>query len=205
MFAALGSRDSGIRTHRDKVEWVRDMEALLKLRDSGTIGEVVDWLIETKHPPIPDAVERKERELRDLGPRPAFEEKSPLETLSRLRQVRYREVTALDGFLDERTPFLTKHGVKGAEFENVLIVHGRGWNLYNFNQFLDWAPDKYPTDKLGTYERNRNLFKVVCSRAKRRLALLFTQEVSDNALATLAAWFGNDAIHPIHLPQVVHS
>jgi hypothetical protein len=67
MFAALGSRDSGIRTHSDKVEWVRDMEALLKFRDSGTIGEVVDWLIETQHPPIPDAVERKERELRASG------------------------------------------------------------------------------------------------------------------------------------------
>ena len=28
----------------------------------------------------------------------------------------------------------TQHGVKGAEFENVLVIIGRGWNQYNFGR-----------------------------------------------------------------------
>lgn len=30
-----------------------------------------------------------------------------------------------------------KHGVKDAEFENVLVVVGRGWNKYNFGKMLE--------------------------------------------------------------------
>jgi DNA helicase-2/ATP-dependent DNA helicase PcrA len=38
--------------------------------------------------------------------------------------------------LNEPTPFATKHGVKGEEYENVIVVVGRGWNQYNFSDFL---------------------------------------------------------------------
>lgn len=51
-----------------------------------------------------------------------------------------------------------------------------------------------PADKIEAYQRNRNLFYVVCSRPKRRLALLFTQELTTRALETLAKWFGSAAI-----------
>src|SRR3546814_9656565 len=82
---------------------------------------------------------------------------------------------ALDRFIDGHTPFATKHGVKGAEFENVLVVVGRGWNKYNFAQMLEWIDAGPPPDKLEFFENNRNLFYVACSRPKVRLALLFTQ------------------------------
>jgi DNA helicase-2/ATP-dependent DNA helicase PcrA len=86
----------------------------------------------------------------------------------------------------------TKHSVKGDEFENVVVVLGRGWNLYNFNQYLEWAaaPNTVSATDRETYERNRNLFYVCCSRPTTRLALLFTQLLSNDALTTLAGWFG---------------
>src|SRR3546814_1202712 len=72
----------------------------------------------------------------------------------------------LDRFIDGHTPFATKHGVKGAEFENVLVVVGRGWNKYNFAQMLEWIDAGPPPDKLEFFENNRNLFYVACSRPK---------------------------------------
>lgn len=63
MFAALGRRTPAIRTHADKVGWVEDMNRLLELRATDTIGAVLDHLRLTERPRLPDAVERKEREL----------------------------------------------------------------------------------------------------------------------------------------------
>ena len=91
----------------------------------------------------------------------------------------------------------TKHGVKGAEFENVLVVVGRGWNQYNFGEMLELAgASVIPVAKEEAFERNRNLFYVACSRPQKRLAILFTQLLSPEAIATLESWFGADAVTP---------
>ena len=100
----------------------------------------------------------------------------PLKELDHLHAVPYQEIVALCSYLSGHSPFETKHGVKGAEFDNVLVVVGRGWNRYNF------SPDartgsrspRYSPDRHGAFERNRNLFYVTCSRPKKRLAVLFT-------------------------------
>ncbi len=76
--------------------------------------------------------------------------------------------------------------MKGAEFENVLVVVGRGWNRYNFGEMLELASAAViPVAKQDAFERNRNLFYVVCSRPKKRLALIFTQALSAGAIGTL--------------------
>lgn len=201
MFAALGRRTPPIQSHKDKLSWAEELDALLKLRAGGTIGGVLDYLKHAKHIRLPDAVERKERELEQVGKNPTAEESPSIERLRKLRNVSYKEVVALDRFIDGFTPFSTKHGVKGAEFENVLVVVGRGWNQYNFNQFLEWAgaPDAIPPGKEEAFERNRNLFYVACSRPKKRLAILFTQKLSDKAMATLAKWFGSEDIHSLRI------
>ncbi|MBU0723327.1 ATP-dependent helicase [Patescibacteria group bacterium] len=195
MFAALGRRTPAIQSYADKMSWAEDMNTLLKLRSMETIGAVLDHLRITKRPRLPDAVERKEQKIgqrvEDLEP----DEQSSIEQLRKLRDIHYQEVIALDRFIDGHTPFSTKHGVKGAEFENVLVIIGRGWNQYNFNQFLEWAEGTIPSNKRDAFERNRNLFYVVCSRPKKRLALLFTQKLSNQAIATLTKWFGKSNIH----------
>lgn len=106
------------------------------------------------------------------------------------RSVSYTEMIALDRFIDGHTPFATKHGVKGAEFENVVVVLGRGWNKYNFAQMLEWIDAAPPDDRAEMFENNRNLFYVACSRPKVRLALMFTQILNDNAMRKLTDWFG---------------
>jgi DNA helicase-2/ATP-dependent DNA helicase PcrA len=41
------------------------------------------------------------------------------------------------------------------------------------------------------------LLYVTCSRPRRRLAVLFTQELTDAALATLTDWFGEPNVYPL--------
>lgn len=194
MFGSFGTATPNIHKHADKVAWSDAMTTLIALRTSGTIGEVVDFIATQPHMRLPEPVEKAERRLAESGPEPAEGESSRVTQLRKLRAVPYAELIALDRFIDGHTPFATKHGVKGAEFENVLVIVGRGWNKYNFGQMLEWIEPGPPADKFEFFENNRNLFYVACSRPKVRLALLFTQLVSANAMARLTAWFGANNI-----------
>lgn len=195
MLALLGGSRPSIKTHSEKVRWKSDMDKLLQLRESGTIGDVIDYLGKSMLR-LPKSVERREQRAAQTEGVSEGETTS-VERLLLLKTVRYREVVALARFIEGHTPFETKHGVKGAEFENVLVVFGRGWNQYDFNQMLELAGGSIPSTKLAMYERNRNLFYVACSRPKKRLALLFTQKLSDAAISTARHWFGNDAMHSL--------
>ena len=193
MFSAIGRKAGRLTNVEEKLEWARDMQRLVDLRESGNIGDVIDLLKETRRPRLTDAVLRTERRLADAE-REEIDESRTLRQIDRLRAIPYTELIAFAEFINDHTPFSTKHGVKGAEFDNVLVVLGRGWNHYNWNQFLEWHPDRYPVNKEDSYIRNRNLFYVACSRPKTNLALLFTQKLSENALTTLEGWFGADNI-----------
>ena len=190
-----------MRSHANKAEWFSHMTALIESRQSHAIGVVMDHLRHGNRFAIPEAVERKERELEQRPEPLVAEEPDAVERLRNLRAIPYTQLRALAKFIEEQTPFSTKHGVKGVEFENVLVVFGRGWNQYNFNQFLEWAgAAQIPDGKADSYERNRNLFYVACSRPKKRLALLFTQKLSGNALNTLTKLVGSEAIHSLQSP-----
>lgn len=196
MTEVLGSRFLSIKSQTDKKKLTTDLDKLLELRENGTIGQVLDYLKSSGCPPLPEAVARTEKELLHASPE-EINESRRFREISNLRDVPYREVVQLSLYLDEHSPFTTKHGVKGAQFENVLAVFGRGWNQYNWKQFLEWSSTGVPDNKKATYERNRNLFYVACSRPKRRLTLLFTQELSAFAFNTLSQWFGEDKICPV--------
>lgn len=189
MFSVMGRKVGSLSNLAEKRDWMRDMQRLVELRVAGTIGDVIDLLKETRKPRLPDAVLRTEKKLAEAT-REEIDASRTLKQIEKLRPLPYSELIALADFINDHTPFSTKHGVKGAEFENVLVVLGRGWNQYNWNQFLEWFPNHYPNNKEDSYVRNRNLFYVACSRPKKNLALLFTQELTPAALRTLEGWFG---------------
>lgn len=193
MFSVVGRKTGKLASLSEKHEWARDMQRLVELRANGTIGEVVDILKETCKPHLPDAVLSAERRIA-VATREEIDASRMLQQVEKLRMLPYSELIALAAFINDHTPFATKHGVKGAEFENVIVVLGRGWSRYNWNQFLEWFPDQCPADKEESYIRNRNLFYVACSRPKKNLVLLFTQELTRRALGTLESWFGAENV-----------
>ena len=199
MFKYLNLKSPKIRVHADKVQWHQELVSLVKLRETGTIGQVIEHIKKIKRSKLPERILNSEKELQEILQKKeaerTAEETATLTRLQAIRSVPFRELSAFSNFVDDKTLFSTKHGVKGAQFENVMVILGRGWNLYNWNQMLEWAP-AVPKDKVDAFERNRNLFYVACSRPQKRLALVFTQKLSDNALAQLRNWFAVAPITP---------
>lgn len=190
MFQILGSAPA-IKAHADKISWRENMNRLKHLRTEGTIGEVLDHLKQCQRPHLSDRVMRREDELSRLNGNPVPEDATALARHYRLRSVPYREVIELVKFIEGSTPFATQHSVKGAEFENVLVVLGGGWNHYNWPQLLELLETNMITPKnTKGYHRARNLFYVAISRPKRRLAVLATQTMPENALKAAVRLFG---------------
>lgn len=200
MFRALHSKAPAIRCQADKKEWSDTMNKLIELRSEGTVGDVMNHLLSARRPRLPAAVERLERELQEFALGKQEEMPRQVRELRELRSIAYQEIVALCQYLSGHSPFETKHGVKGDQFENVLVVVGRGWKKYDFNEMLELAGQdgQVPASKVAAFERNRNLFYVTCSRPKKRLAILFTQELSDTALKTVRGWFGHDNVEPLN-------
>lgn len=203
MFKVIGTRTPKLKNQQDKRLWDTGLNRLLELRDAGNIGDIIDLLKETGYPKLSSKVEQQEAKyselmeipVEDLGDNTRF-----FNRIKGLRSINYSEIIELSKYLDDKTPFSTKHGVKGAEFENVLVVCGRGWNHYNWDNFLTWANNGIPNGKEPAFERNRNLFYVCCSRPKKRLAILFTQKLSNDSITTIENWFLEGNVHEL----VVH-
>ena len=95
-------------------------------------------------------------------------------TYEQLSNVKVMEFQKAVAFISPESQFSTDHGVKGEEYNSVLFVIGRGWNLYQFDRWMPRTGDVLNEQELKSYERNRNLFYVCCSRAKRNLILFVT-------------------------------
>jgi DNA helicase II / ATP-dependent DNA helicase PcrA len=84
--------------------------------------------------------------------------------------VPFKEVSVYHAVLERNLPYSTKHGVKGDEFDTVMVVlddAGANWSQYSFGNLL--AGSDATEARL---HRTRNLFYVSCSRAKRNLAVV---------------------------------
>lgn len=197
MFEAFGLKTSKIRNYSDKQLWSNSIKEMQNVRINGTIGEMIDLLKQTCKPRLSIKVEERERRLRDVNAK-IFEERNEadisfLDKMKKIRDIPYIEIPNLAKYIENKTLYSTKHGVKGAEFENVIIVLGRGWNQYNWNQYLEHVhAGDVAHDKIENYERNRNLFYVACSRPRKKLCLLFTQQLSANALLGIKKIFGDN-------------
>lgn len=199
MFSLLDQKIPLLHSHADKIEWKNVMTKLIQIRETGTVKDVINLLKETSKPLLPPSILNQEKKL--LMALDIQEELSNrLKELDDLHKISYTEIIALKKFLDGHSPFQTQHGVKGVEFENVFVVVSRGWNQYNFGEMLEWFENGVPKGKEDTFERNKNLFYVACSRPKKSLAILFTQTLTDSAISTLNKWFCKENI--ISLPQL---
>ena len=91
-----------------------------------------------------------------------------------LFQIKYKQIVKANTVAEKQTPFSTQHGTKGSEFENVLvIIDDTAWRNYSY--------DKYFSDDMSKetiYDRSRNLFYVVCSRAENNLVVLALSQIS---------------------------
>lgn len=81
-----------------------------------------------------------------------------------------REIRAYRSVLQNNMPYATKHGVKGDEFDTVIVVlddAGARWNKYAFGKQFEGADNS-----ADRWERTSNLLYVCCSRAKINLVVV---------------------------------
>lgn len=131
-----------------------------------------------------------------------------------------KEVAAMDAFLacpasqfsayydyvDQNSPFSTQQGIKGAEFERVLVVldDDEGTHVqFSYDKYLGIKAlsDRDETNKREgketTVERTRRLFYVCCTRAMKDLiVVLFTSDVAvGQRQITALGLFPEESIH----------
>ena len=199
MLEAFGLRTSKIRNHFDKEMWQNNMAKLEHHRNNGTVGDVIDLLKITQKPRLSPKLEEKEERFIEISKIKAADREADdikfFNKITRIRSIPYNEIPNLAAYINDKSIFSTKHGVKGAEFENVIVVLGRGWNHYNWSTFLENINQgNIKEEHREAFERNRNLFYVACSRPMKRLCLLFTQELTDTAMLGLKKLFLNNTI-----------
>ncbi|WP_084584482.1 UvrD-helicase domain-containing protein [Sphingomonas azotifigens] len=175
------------------------LDTLLQVRGAGTIGDVLTHLRTSSLIAMPEElalrVDGGQLDLAGLDAEAADRENRDRAFYAGLFALPYCEVTDYTAFFEDHTPYATKHGVKGAEFDDVAVIlddAGANWNLYSFTKYLN-GEDKVSNEK--RWSRSRNIFYVCCSRAKRNLAVIDLAPRSNTKDNGVASLFGPDACH----------
>jgi DNA helicase-2/ATP-dependent DNA helicase PcrA len=174
----LGIEGFKIQKHEDKKR-IRDLiDELIDLRLRGSVNDVLNFVFAKDLLVKPLKMDEflisiNKAELEEG-------EKLNKDFYNALMPIKYQEFISVNEYIEDYTPYSTKHGVKGAEFDNVLVV---------FNDvFSNNVKNK------ERYSRTLNLLYVCCSRAKDKLVLLSLSGMDASAMATVNAWFGNENV-----------
>lgn len=144
--------------------------------EDDTIGVVKDFVLENKILAKTDGMTLFDFDTAENKDRYDALMKLPFRMFKRLHEV-----------VEGHTPFSTKHGTKGTEFPNVLvIIDDDAWNQYSF---VDYFANK--RDNMNRFLRTMNLFYVVCSRATENLVVLCQTPLDNTVLNNVKAWFDN--------------
>lgn len=150
----------------EKLSWKALEQELTEVREKRA-ADVLKTVIESTLIPVPPQVEGY-YELYCTTPDLIYPNGVPIREFLELE---YAQFLAAIDFLYPEAEFSTEHGVKGEEYDNVVFVISKGWTQYQFETYAPMINGAVPIPrgKEASFERNRNLFYVCCSRPKKRL------------------------------------
>ena len=137
----------------------------------------------------------------------AVAEASPesLEAWRAFLETPYNQTVPFAEYVSDRGPFGTHQGVKGLEFDRVLVIlddsDARGF-LFSYDKLFEAKPLS-ETDRKhlaegteGGITRTRRLLYVTCTRAKKSLALIAYTDAPDVLIASAIrnGWFSQEEI-----------
>ncbi|MFA6515329.1 MAG: UvrD-helicase domain-containing protein [Candidatus Paceibacterota bacterium] len=181
----LGKQGFIVRKHEDKVIIDNLMKDLIKLRESTNVKEVIGYVLKNNLLVKPDRMANFEDKLKMIPlPDDLLSKKDFHDTLM---TVNYKEFIQVNKYIEGSTPYSTKHGVKGAEFDNVLIViDDTSWNRFNFNDVFSGN-----TKNQNRFNMTQNLLYVCCSRSKNYLAVTSLSVLDNKAIIGIKNIFGH--------------
>ncbi len=158
--------------------------------DTGTLGEILFFCQEMNLCKISDRV------IDDLARGPmsvAYDkDRHSIEKGSWLAdaffQMTTSEIESFSDFIKDNTPYSTQHGVKGEEYNDVVVVFDdveAGWHNYNFTKTL--TPNTSGEATEGQLSKSRKLAYVCFSRAEVNLRIMLFTPDPDSAKQELVS------------------
>ena len=192
LFDTLGIKRFPIKKKSEKAKWKELQQQLENARTKRAI-DVFELVKQSKLIPIPPKLDGWYH-LYQEAPETVYASNASIQSFLELEYLQF--ATVIDFLLPEAL-FSTEHGVIGEEYDNVVFVIGRGWNLYHFETYAPMITGRssIPKGKEASFERNRNLFYVCCSRAKKRLFLFVTIPTDYEFKTFLMSLIGKDNIY----------
>jgi len=164
-----------MNTFEEKQELKDFLDILVERRKVNTINEIIEYVVEHRLLQISE-------QMNDFD----LEDETNSKYYNSLMEIEYKQIINACKTADDKTPFSTKHGTKGAEFENVLVViDDSAWNMYSFDQYFSGD-----TSNENRFNRTQNLFYVACSRAENNLAVLVLSELHESSKNRINELFG---------------
>ena len=191
LFDTLGIKRHPITKKSEKTKWKKLYNLLTEVRTQKTI-DVLEAIIHSQLIPIPPKVDGWYR-LYKGSPETMYASEA---TIQQFLHLDYAQFIAVRDFLYPDAQFSTEHGVKGEEYDNVIFVISKGWSQYQFEIYAPMITghSSVPTGKEASFERNRNLFYVCCSRPRKRLFFFVTVPIDSIFRAFLTTLVGADNI-----------
>ena len=191
LFDTLGIKRYPITKKSEKSQW-KSLERLLDEKRTERVIDIFEAIINTKLIPIPPKLDSWYH-LYKSSPETLYTSYTSIQSFFNLD---YSQFIAAKDFLRPEAQFSTEHGVKGEEYDNVILVIGKGWNQYQFEVYAPMINGSIPVPegKEASFERNRNLFYVCCSRPKKRLILFVTIPIDDTFKEFLRNLIGSENI-----------
>lgn len=191
LFDTLGIERYPITKKAEKSKWKELQNQLCEAREKRAI-DVFEIINQTKMIPIPPRLDGWYH-LYKNAPETIYTSNTSIETFLNLD---YAQFIAVKDFLHPEAQYSTEHGVKGEEYDNVVFVISKGWNQYQFETYAPMITKKavIPSGKQASFERNRNLFYVCCSRPKKRLVFFVTVPIDHVFKAFLVELVGEQNI-----------
>ncbi len=183
---------------------IAEMVAMLEPSSGACIGDVVSSLkaknlleLDDRYAALVETFAHTEEQITDPAPENAA---------LRFMQCDASELWGYRKYIEKLSPFATQQGIKGAEFEKVIVVvddqEGRS-NAFSYGKYFGVTP---PSDtdqghidarRDSVIGRTRRLFYVCCSRALSDLVvIIFAEDIEQMRDAiTAKAFFEDEYIH----------
>lgn len=171
-------------------ELIRKIDSpIISVKDKKSINEKFNKLKETKNSTIEEIIDLADKlDICKKDDKFHFFVDNNEYLYERVKKIPYSEFENLFNYIEGFTPFSTQHKVKGAEFDNVLVILDNGkWNQYNFEYLFTGVGSE------SVLKRTQKIFYVCCTRAREKLYVYYCQP-SIAVINKAKEWFGEENV-----------
>ena len=172
------------------------------VNDNHSIREVVKAVVDSQLLSVPDVVRQAfTLSVTDLND----EIEEDLQAWVRVMDLPINMVRAYDNYVNHRTRFDTHQGVKGLEFDRVMVIiddfESKGFmfsydKLFGVKELTETDIRHIEAGEESSVDRTQRLFYVTCTRAKESLAIVMytsdSEKVKNQAISK--GWFSEQEI-----------